>query len=69
MESAKLQPEGRGSAWEPLCFSGTAGAGSSRLTGDSCDHVKKGAVDMGEVTGAGGRQPPPGVGERFRLGR
>lgn len=69
MESAKLQPEGRGSAWEPLCSSGAAGAGSPRLTGGSCDLAKKGAVDMGDVTGAGRRQPPPGVGERFRIGR
>lgn len=35
VESAKLEPEGRVSAWEPLCSSGAAGVGSSRLTGVS----------------------------------
>lgn len=37
--------------------------------GDSWDHAKKGGVDIGGVAGAGERQPPPGIGKKFRASR
>lgn len=36
---------------------------------DSWDRAKKGGVDIGGMAGAGERQPPPGVGKKFRASR
>lgn len=33
---------------------------------DSRGYAKKGGVDIGGVAGAGERQPPPGIGKKFR---